>query len=340
MQEDLRTYLEPSGEASPIRVLLVDDQAIIAEGVRRMLAEESDMEFHYCDSGAQALDQATRIEATIILQDLVMPDIDGITLLRFYRANPRTREVPVIMLSSTEDPAVKSEAFHHGANDYVVKLPDRIELVARIRAHSRHFQLQQERDAAIFALREMKKQLEQTNAELRHLSAMDGLTGINNRRSFEETLHKEWKRARRDGTPLSLILLDIDDFKAYNDTYGHQLGDDTLKKVATTLRENTTRNSDLVARYGGEEFALILPTTHLQGAMQVAERLREAVLKLAIPHRTARASEIVSISAGVATKVPTPENGSGELLSEADRALYQAKAMGRNRVCSLSDQES
>lgn len=320
-------------------VLLVDDQAMVAEGIRRMLVDESDIIFHYCDDPKQALETAAKANATVILQDLVMPDIDGMTLVRFFRANPQTQNIPIIVLSTKEDPTVKSDAFTNGASDYLVKLPDKIELIARIRAHSKSYLAQLERDAAYFALREMQKQLEETNArlaesnaELQRLSAQDGLTGIANRRSFDEFLEREWKLGAREKKTLSLVLIDIDYFKRYNDSYGHQAGDDCLRQVANTLRDAVRRPTDLVARYGGEEFAVILPDTPNKGAQIVAENLRTAITDLRLRHEASDAGEFVSISLGVATAHPVYGASPEPVIGAADQALYQAKEGGRNQV--------
>jgi len=175
-----------------------------------------------------------------------------------------------------------------------------------------------------------QKQLEE---QLRALSLRDGLTGISNRRCFDETLEKEWRRELRQTEPLSLILLDIDFFKRYNDHYGHQAGDTCLKTVAECLAASVQRAGDLVARYGGEEFVVLLPETSLKNAEQVAEHIRQQVLQLAVPHQASDAAQIVTISLGVAGLVPSPGQASQQLLLMADQALYAAKAGGRNRVC-------
>ncbi len=318
--------------ATKINVLLVDDQAMVAEGIRRMLEQESDVEFHYCSDPSAAIATALDVNATIILQDLVMPDIDGMTLVRFFRANNLTKDIPIIVLSSKDDPQIKSDAFSNGATDYLVKLPDQIELIARIRAHTKHYLMQLERDAAFFALREMQKQLEKTNAELQRLSSLDGLTGIANRRQFDQTLKNEWKHALKEGRELSLVLVDIDYFKPFNDTYGHQGGDECLQKVAQALNGVATRPTDLVARYGGEEFGIILPGTGEAGASTIAERFRTAVHELAIAHEASKAADTVTISLGLATLVPDQGMGPETLIELADRALYQAKESGRNRA--------
>jgi len=319
-----------------IKVLLVDDQAMVAEGIRRMLADESDVDFFYCSDPSAAIATALDVNATIILQDLVMPDIDGMTLVRFFRANNLTKDIPIIVLSSKDDPHIKSDAFSNGATDYLVKLPDKIELIARIRAHTKHYLMQLERDAAFFALREMQKQLEKTNAELKRLSSLDGLTGIANRRQFDNTLKAEWQRALREQRELSLVLIDIDYFKPFNDTYGHQGGDECLQKVAGALHGVASRPTDLVARYGGEEFGIILPGTGETGASTMAERFRTAVHELDIAHEASKACDTVTVSLGIATVIPDKDSTPEGLIELADRALYQAKESGRNRALSAA----
>ena len=319
-------------EASPIAskciVLLVDDQAIIAEGIRRMLADEDDIVFHYCEDPSQAIKMATDIKATVILQDLVMPDIDGMTLVRFFRANADTNTIPIIVLSSKEDPQVKSDAFTNGANDYLVKLPSQIELLARIRAHSRSYSNQLERDAAFDAMHKMQKELEQSNKKLQELSCKDGLTAIPNRRFFDEALDREWRRSERNKSPLSIIFIDIDFFKPFNDNYGHQAGDECLQRVASALGKTIQRPGDIIARYGGEEFTAILPDTRSEGAATVADHLREAVESINIPHEYSEAASFVSISLGIADSDGVPDMAS--LLKKADQCLYEAKESGRN----------
>jgi len=179
---------------------------------------------------------------------------------------------------------------------------------------------------------ERTHQLEEANRTLQRLSYLDGLTGIANRRRFEEVLDLEWRRARRVGVPLSLIMIDIDYFKAYNDAYGHQRGDDCLKQVAAALSDCVQRAGDLVARYGGEEFAVILPEMDANSAAEMAETLRERIEALEIPHETLSGDSVLTISVGVATIYPQNDLSSISLLSAADQALYRAKFEGRNQV--------
>lgn len=322
---------------SVTRVLLVDDQAIVAEAIRRMLATEDHLEYHYCADPARAIAEAVEFQPTVILQDLVMPDIDGMMLLRFFRANPVTKNIPIIVMSSKEDPKVKSEAFELQASDYLVKIPDKIELIARVRAHTRSYLAQQQRDEAYRVLRDLQIELEKKNKELQRLSSLDGLTGIANRRRFDEYLEQEWLRAARGNKTLSLILTDIDHFKTYNDNYGHQGGDEVLRRVAQAIESGAHRPGDLVARYGGEEFAIILPDTEPVGAASVAEAIRQSVERLDIPHGFSTAADHVTLSLGVASIIPREGGLPATLIEAADEALYEAKHSGRNRYVAAQE---
>jgi two-component system chemotaxis family response regulator WspR len=313
-------------------VLLVDDQAMIGEAVRRGLSNEENIDFHFCADPHQAIAQAVRIKPTVILQDLVMPGLDGLSLVREYRNHPATKDIPIIVLSTKEDPLIKSAAFAAGANDYLVKLPDNIELVARIRYHSRSYMTLLQRDAAYRALRVSQQQLLDTNLVLQRLMNSDGLTGLSNRRHFDEYLELEWRRSLREQSQLSLLMIDVDYFKTYNDTFGHLEGDEALRQVASAIREASARPSDLPARYGGEEFALVLPNTSLGGARLVAEKLRMTVAALKIPHISPTEGSSLTISIGLSTITPTPGSNCRELISAADKGLYLAKNNGRNQV--------
>ena len=261
-----------------------------------------------------------------------MPGLDGLTLVREYRNHPATQNIPIIVLSTKEDPLIKSAAFAAGANDYLVKLPDNIELVARIRYHSRSYTTLLQRDAAYRALRVSQQQLLDTNLVLQRLMNSDGLTGLSNRRHFDEYLELEWRRAMREQTQMSLLMIDVDYFKSFNDTFGHLEGDEALRKVASAIREASCRPSDLPARYGGEEFALVLPNTSQGGARLVAEKLRQAVEALKIQHISPTEGCYLTISIGLSTVTPQQGSSCRELISAADKGLYLAKKNGRNRV--------
>jgi len=325
--------------ASPLRapddshctVLLVDDQLMIGESLRRALADESNIVFHFCSEPGAALMTAENIAPTVILQDLVMPGIEGLTLVREYRALEATRTTPIIVLSTREDPITKRDAFAAGANDYLVKLPDKIELIARIRYHSQAYLSRRQRDSAYKALHESQRQLMAANIELQRISNMDGLTGLNNRRRFDEYASTEWRRAVREKTPFGMLLVDIDQFKRYNDANGHLAGDELLRRIGETIRSCCGRPADLPARYGGDEFALVLPGIQAQGLDSIGERLCQAVRDLKIEHAGAVAGPYVTLSVGGAVTVPQEEGGLVDLIGVADRNLYEAKAKGRNK---------
>jgi two-component system chemotaxis family response regulator WspR len=319
-------------EAQPAMVLLVDDQVMIAEAVRRALADEPGIEFHFCVDPTQAVATAEQIAPTVILQDLVMPSTDGLSLVREYRSRPRLHNVPVIVLSTREEAKTKSDAFAAGANDYLVKLPDRIELIARIRYHTRAYLGQLQRDEAYRALRESQRQLMEANLELQRLMNMDGLTGLNNRRRFDEYAQSEWRRAVRESIPLSILIIDVDDFKRYNDTQGHLEGDQVLKSVATAIQSSCSRPADLPARFGGEEFAVVLPGTAAAGAKHVGDRILAAIDKLQIAHPASSTGATLTLSVGGATTGPMGSSSLLEFIMRADKALYEAKCLGKNRV--------
>ena len=326
------TYPVTTPGDSAVMVLLVDDQPMIGEAVRRALADDPSIDFHFCADPQQAIALAIQIKPTVILQDLVMPGADGLALVRDYRSNVATRDIPIIVLSTKEEPSVKSAAFSAGANDYLVKLPDAIELVARIRYHSRSYLALLQRDEAYRALRESQQQLLETNLVLQRLMNSDGLTGLSNRRHFDEYLEMEWRRAQREQSQLSILLIDVDHFKPYNDTFGHVQGDEALRQVAAAIRASCSRPSDLPARYGGEEFVLVLPGTSPGGARLLAEKLRRSVEDLGIAHELPQPGAPLTISIGVATMTPQAGQPYRQLIEMADEALYNAKHGGRNQV--------
>ena len=301
--------MSPSSMASSeVVVLLVDDQIIVAQAVHRLFAQDKDIAFHYCPSPHQALERAEALRPTVILQDLVMPDVNGLELVRMYRENPATAEIPIIVLSTKEDPVTKSHAFAEGANDYLVKLPDRIELVARIRYHSRAYR-------ALAALRDQ--------------ATRDGLTAVWNRKMIFDTLEHELARAAREGTSLAVVMADLDKFKSINDTFGHQTGDAVLKQASSRLSA-AMRTYDHIGRYGGEEFLIVLPNCNGEQAKTVSERLRRSVADEPVD---ALGQELhVTCSFGVAFTDTPGESNVAALVHAADGALYLAKQNGRNRV--------
>jgi diguanylate cyclase (GGDEF)-like protein len=247
----------------------------------------------------------------LILLDVLMPGMDGYETCARLKADRLLRDIPVIFVTALDEVSEETRGLEVGAVDYLTKPISAPIVKARVRTH---LELKRYQDV------------------LRRLACLDGLTGIGNRRRFDELLEQEWRRAARTGQPLALILADVDDFKAYNDHYGHLAGDECLRLVASTLAAAIKRSMDLLARYGGEEFACLLPETDLTGAVVVARRLVTAVAELRIPHAYSGAAACVTISAGVASIIPSQDGSASALVQAADTCLYRAKKEGRNRV--------
>lgn len=241
--------------------------------------------------------------------------------------------VPIIVLSADDDAFQKERCFLQGANDYLVKLPHRVELLARIRYHSKAYLATIERNEAFHCLQVSQERLGAANVLLQRLNGLDGLTGIANRRKFDEQLASEWQRAKRNKYSVALLMCDIDHFKQYNDTYGHQGGDQCLKRVAAVLTEQLYRPGDLVARYGGEEFAIILPDTAIEGAVHIANLCLQHLRALHIENNGVSPTGYLTMSVGAAVGRPGEKTAISALIEAADRALYAAKHRGRNTVC-------
>ncbi|WP_339505159.1 GGDEF domain-containing response regulator [Pseudomonas sp. RL_105y_Pfl2_101] len=337
--DEIPAQLLLNTDIDTVIVLVVDDQPMIGEAVRRNLAGESDIELHYCVDAMQAVIEAEKIKPTVILQDLVMPGVDGFSLIKNYKENQNTRNIPIIALSTKEDPKIKSHAFEVGYSDYIVKLPDPIELAARLRYHSRSFNTTTQLDRAYHALRASQQQLLDTNLflqrannKLQQLINSDGLTGLSNRRHFDEFLETEWRRVGNEHLEISLLMIDVDFFKLFNDRFGHLAGDEALKSVASAVRDTITNENYLPARYGGEEFAAILPGASSDEAKVIAEKLLENVELLNIPHCSPNTDSVVTVSIGLATFAPISLGSSKLLIELADKGLYLAKGRGRNQV--------
>lgn len=290
-------------------VLIVDDSLLILEALSSLIGDEYDV--LVAMNGAEAVELAVEESPDLILLDVVMPERDGYEILSILKSTPCTTDIPVIFLTGMGGEADEVRGLRMGAVDYIVK-PFVPEIVrARVRTH---LELKHSRDL------------------LHRLALMDGLTGIANRRCFNERLGVEWARSLRTQTPLSLILADIDHFKPYNDFYGHPAGDNCLVQVAQALERESLRPSDLAARFGGEEFTLLLPETDLPGAILVAERIQAHIRKLAIRHENSAVSPQVTLSLGIASLIAAPGMPADQLIEEADKRLYEAKQHGRNQI--------
>lgn len=297
-------------DTSKSRVLVVDDEAFDVAILGEALRPDHDVLF--ATDGEEALRIATSDHPPdIILLDVMMPQLDGYEVCRRLKSNAGTRNIPVIFVTVRDTAEDEARGLELGAIDYVTK-PFSIPIVrARVRNHI---------------------ELKRRGDDLENLSSLDGLTAIPNRRRFDEVLELEWRRAARAKTWLSLMMMDIDRFKAYNDHYGHPAGDQCLRQVARTLAGCLTRAGDFIARYGGEEFAAILPEADYHGAASVAERLRNEIRYLNIEHCCSTVSGEVTMSFGTASILPAQGVSLNMLVEAADRMLYEAKEAGRNNV--------
>jgi two-component system chemotaxis family response regulator WspR len=316
---------------SPCRVLLVGAPPF-AGALREMLASVDDIELVLTDA-AQALSQATALRPTVLLRALGGSEDSG-DFIRACRAHSALAALPLLVLAPHADHAGRDAAFAAGASDYLAALPTRTELLARLRYHAAASRAVLERDDALRRLGETQALLIRAQAELDRIDGVDSLTGIPNRRRFDQVAQGEWQRGRRNGQPLSLLICDVDSFGYFNHRMGRDAGDLCLRKMAGVLTGQLKRPSDLAARYDGKQFAILLPDTGLDGAVQVAEACRTALERLALSHPTPE-RRIVTMSVGVASTTPTEDGVFEAVLARAGEAVQAAKSRGRNRVAAF-----
>lgn len=297
-------------------ILVVDDNPLNIHVLADALKE--DYRIKVATSGEKALDIIKNSEIPdLVILDVMMPNIDGYEVCRRLKENDSTSDIPVIFITAKSDAADEEQGLELGAVDYISKPFNLATVRARIKTH--------------LALK-LKTDL------LNSLTSVDGLTGIANRRSFDETLEREWRRVTRSGEPISLLMIDVDFFKQYNDTYGHWEGDSCLRRIARALSSVVNRSTDMVARYGGEEFVVLLSGVDSISAAMIAEKMRLAVEAMQIEHVASSISPYVSISIGCASfETKISHSDTRGLIQQADKNLYTAKSEGRNRVHSRDE---
>ncbi|HUW25034.1 MAG TPA: diguanylate cyclase [Gallionella sp.] len=311
-----------------VKVLVAEDSKVAIKAITIYL-EEVGVQPLIAETGNAAVELYRKERPDIILLDVILPDIDGFEVARQIRQmqgkDDWTAIIFLSVMSKDEDLARGIEA---GGDDYLIKPVGRVVLQAKVAAMHRLVRMQR-------ALVKLTGQLNEANQKLQHLSMTDSLTGIANRRLFDDLLVREWRRCTRLKKPLSVIMIDADFFKSYNDIYGHQAGDDCLRAIASQVAHATPRASDLAARYGGEEFVLVLGETDEDGARWVANRICQYVSGLKMMHEGSP-HDYVTVSCGICCVLPTSELSMEKLLKSADSALYAAKRQGRNGIAYMN----
>lgn len=305
------------------KLLIVDDTPANVQILHEVL--HGDYDIFFATSGPDAIRIAQQELPDLILLDIMMPVMDGYAVCAAIKADPHTRQIPVIFVTAMRSEGDEAKGLECGAIDYITKPVSPPIVKARVK---NHLELKRYRDA----LEKLTVELDKKNAELNIHAREDALTGLANRRYFNEVLDAEIRRAGRFHHLLSLILCDVDFFKSYNDHYGHIAGDKCLQAIGQILSGTFKRVSDLPARYGGEEFAVIIPDTPPGKARLLVEKLRQGMRTHAIPHAYSAAAELVTLSFGLVEAHPTRERDAEWYINEADKALYRAKENGRNRV--------
>ena len=321
----------PDAPTGPFSVLVVDDQESVRSALAAELRHAGVAEIIEAATGDAAVALFKQHRPDLVLLDIKLPGKDGYWVAQQMRESEPGDWTPIIFLSGLDSDLDVWRGIESGGDDYLVKPVKPIVLVAKLRAMRRLLDMRRRLVA-------LSAELHQANQRLNEMVEIDALTGLVNRRGFDRILHSEILSARRDGTPLTLMLCDLDHFKAYNDANGHVQGDACLKEVGRLLREVCVRPRDVASRYGGEEFALILPGTPRSGAMTFARALGQVLKVRAIAHPESPLGGTLTLSGGITTCVPDDSTSAESMIMRADQALYAAKAQGRNRFFSFEMQ--
>jgi diguanylate cyclase (GGDEF)-like protein len=289
-------------------LLIVDDEKMNLKVLTHILGD--DYVIYTATNGASAVTRAREYRPDLILLDILMPEMDGYETLAILKKDEKTQNIPVIFITGLNSNEDEEKGLSLGTVDYISKPFGN--MIVKLRVQNQ-----------IKIVNQLRT--------IQHLSMHDQLTNLPNRRSFDDRLHLEWNRSIRERTPLSFLMIDVDKFKDYNDTYGHQQGDVVLQIIADVLSQSTKRPGDFAARWGGEEFVVVLPNTVLGGAVDLAEDIRINVENVLIPCADGSTNR-VTVSIGVNSQIPSQGSSIDTFISNADKALYEAKGQGRNRV--------
>lgn len=295
------------------KILIIDDVVINLHLLDGLL--KADYTVLLAKTGQQGLVLAREHHPNLILLDVVMPEMDGFDVLQALQTDKRTKDIPVIFITGQDHPEDEARGLLRGAVDYITKPLNEVVVKARVATHLK---------------------LERQRRMLETLANIDGLTELPNRRQLDQVYHAEWERAQRNQLPLSVAIIDVDNFKQYNDHCGHAMGDRVLQQLGQLIATSLGRPGDFAARYGGEEFVVVLPATTTSGAWQLMENMRLVVEKAALPHPASSVASCITISIGVASR--DVHSNAAELLQQADQRLYHAKRRGRN--CVIGDSHS
>jgi diguanylate cyclase (GGDEF)-like protein len=318
-----------------ISILIVDDREENLTVLCSIL-ERPNLNIVKATSGNEALALVLDYEFAVALLDVQMPNMDGFEMAELMRGNKKTQNIPIIFITAnSKDQKCIFKGYEVGAVDYLFKPIEPIILKSKVNIfidlYKQKKLLEQQMEVLKAKIEELT-QLKEANWKLENMSMLDFLTQIPNRRNFDLYIQDSWRKAIRDKSSISIIMIDIDYFKLFNDNYGHLAGDESLVKVASSIVASFSRPGDFVARYGGEEFIVILPDTRLEGAVVIAEKIRKTVEDASIPHEFSRIAGHVTVSLGVTSKSPNKTDSIEDFINLADQAMYMAKIQGRNRV--------
>jgi diguanylate cyclase (GGDEF)-like protein len=314
------------------KILIVDDKKENVFSLRELLQEENNTIFE-AFSGEECLMILLNETVDLVLLDIQMPKMDGYETATYIRENDRTKTIPIIFVTAaTKTDSINLKGYQNGAIDIIYKPINPTILRSKVSLFLEIAESRKKLEEQVSLLTRLNEENKQMQAEIEQLALQDYLTKVSNRRKLDTDLQNLYRNAYRNKESIAIMMIDLDNFKGYNDYFGHTVGDEALKEIAKTIQETISRPLDTVGRFGGEEFLVILPKTDAAGAMKIAERIREAVYNLNIKHSPTNQYKYMSISIGVTACIPTDYNDALEIVKKSDKALYMAKNDGRNKA--------